>query len=84
MFSVSISTAIMIFITLPLGIVLLLWYVFEKSVQKEVPEELIREEDWVVECPHCAHVFVSAEQQEIIVCPQCELYFKREDLVDEF
>lgn len=73
MFAVSISTIVMVFVSLPLVIVFLMWMLSLRNQRKQ-HKRLLPEQDLMVVCPYCNHVFMNPDQKEISSCPACENY----------
>ncbi len=69
MFGVSLSTLMMIYITVPLVILFAFWFFFE--VEKKDFQITYKDQDLMLVCPYCAHVFLENNQEKVVECPSC-------------
>ncbi len=76
MFEVTISQAIMIYTSLPLAVLFILWFVFKIRADKN-DNIKIDLKSYLHDCTYCGHSFLDVKKSKIVKCPMCKNLLKR-------
>ena len=76
MISVSVATAIFLYVVLALWGIFMLWIWFERGEGAKA-RPLVRRVIW--ECEICAYTYVDSTHDTISRCPQCHSFNERKD-----